>query len=698
MSLSSEERISELREIFFESAQEQLQALNEEGLHLEKDPGNTELIRNIRRAVHTLKGDAAACGLKELSQLAHELEDVLTPEAAAHHGVFVAQVVFSAADTLEGMLTAYRRKLQPPNCTSLRKLIHGLGHPSPSSQNAGLCTGQETALPEKPFVPQFAWSEPEYLAIQQAAGKSLFNVAIEIDPQCAMPQAAVELARQVLLEAGTVLAFRPELPLARPVQLVEAAIASERDPEWILRKCRIPGIAANVVVQPLAASSQPSPTPPETTEARSAIEGETPGPSAPKVPENLLRVDAARVETVLDLLGELIISRSMLSQAIAEFGRRFPKDPLRLRFTDILARQSQVLTELQRSAMKIRMVPVAQLFRRFPRLVRDLGKQLGKDVVLQISGEDTDLDKSILDTLVEPIVHLVRNAVDHGIESPGKRAQAGKPSQGCVRLNAFHQANQVVIEISDDGSGIDLQRIAAEALRRGIVSQDELGQLSAAEQLQLIFAPGFSTSTEVTQVSGRGVGLDVVKSVLERMKGTVSVSTRPAEGATFQLRVPLTLAIIKALLFRAGQRIYALPLAAVHEIARCEEGEIHRVEHHQALQLRGEVLTVIRLTRLAEPSDGRKGKKLFMLIVTVAGRKFGLVVDRLIGEEELVIKPLDDQLISTELVSGASILGDGTVALILNLNAVIERFGRSQRDPFPSLVGVPPDQIMGAHA
>jgi two-component system chemotaxis sensor kinase CheA len=692
----SEERISELREIFFESAQEQLQTLNEEGLHLEKDPGNEALIRNIRRVVHTLKGDSAACGLKELSQLAHELEDVLTPEAAAHHGIFVAQVVFSAADTFEAMLAAYQHRLQPPDCVSLCEVIRGLAQPSPGSPSVTPGTGPANAQPG-PLVPQFAWSEQEYLAIQQAAGgKPLFNLAIEIDAQCAMPGAAVELARKVFLESGAVLAFHPELPLTQPARLVEAVLASERDLEWIERKCRIPGVAAKVVVQPLVVAERQTSVLSDTADPPTDGGNEPPVSSAPAVPENRLRVDAARVETVLDLLGELIISRSMLSQAITDFSRRFPKDPLRLRFGDILARQSQVLTELQRSAMKIRMVPVGQLFRRFPRLVRDLGKQLGKEVVLQMSGQETDLDKSILDALAEPIVHLVRNAVDHGIESPAQRAQAGKPPAGHIRLNAFHQANQVVIEISDDGSGIDLHQVTAEALRRGILAKDELAQLNDADRLQLIFAPGFSTSTQVTQVSGRGVGLDVVKSVLERMKGAVSLHTRPGEGATFQLRVPLTLAIIKALLFRVGQRLYALPLAAVHEIARCEETEIHRVEHHEALQLRGEVLTIIRLTRLGERAEGRKRKKLFILIVSVAGHKFGLVVDRLIGEEELVIKPLADQLISTELVSGASILGDGTVVLILNLNAVIEQFGRRRPAAFPGSAEASPGQIRGA--
>jgi two-component system chemotaxis sensor kinase CheA len=379
---------------------------------------------------------------------------------------------------------------------------------------------------------------------------------------------------------------------------------------------------------------------------------------------------------VLDLVGELIISRSMMQQTVRDFSRRFPRDPLRGRFHDILAQQTRVLNDLQRSVMKIRMVPVEQLFRRFPRVVRDVSKITGKDVRLHLSGQSTDLDKSILDALAEPMTHLVRNAVDHGIVAPASRVAAGKPEQGTIKLNAYYQANQVAIEISDDGGGIDPQRVADKALASGIVTREKLAAMDESEILNLIFEPGFSTAAQVTEVSGRGVGLDVVKTVLERMKGTVSVHTRLGEGTTFQLRVPMTLAIIKALMFRAGTQVFAVPIGNVLEITRASTDEIHRIDNHEVLSLREQVLTLVRLDCLGGQSGQNERRRSFVVVVAVAGRKFGLLVDHLLGEGELVIKPLDSDLISTSLVSGASIMGDGSVVLILDVAAIVEKSGK----------------------
>ncbi len=690
MSFFSEERASELRELFFESAQELLQALNDEGLELEKHPDDAEIIRTTRRTVHTLKGDSAACGFRELRELAHQLEDVLTPEIAARGAV--AQVVLSAADVFEAMLSAYRSGSPLPDAARLRQLIRALAEqPAPAAAHA--------------FAPSFAWSEYEQLIIRQGVnGGTLFNVAVEIDRQCAMRDAALQLVRNALQQAGRVLVIHPEDDAAT-VDVVEAVIASPRDQQWITRQCRVPAIVSNIVVEPYQKSSArpaaSAPAPPamgnsepapaalpslSDLSAAKVMAAPVAGTSSDAEPtlaqapthstsENLLRVDAERIDAVLNQVGELIIGKSMLHQAISDFNRRFPKDPLRLKFTDLLAQQAQVLNELQRSVMKIRMVPLEQLFRRFPRVVRDVAKLQDKQVVLEINGQDTDLDKSILDALAEPMTHLVRNAVDHGIESPAERVAAGKPAQGVVRLNAYHQGTHVVIEVSDDGRGIDHQRVGAKAVEHGVITGEELGHMTDNEILELIFEPGFTTAATVTEVSGRGVGLDVVKTVLERMKATVSVQTQLGSGTTFQLKVPLTLAIIKALLFHFGERLYAVPLGSVLEITRATEDDIHRVGDHEVLRLREEVLTLVRLTHLAPGTSGRT-RRMFVIVVALAGRKFGLLVERLMGEQELVIKALDDHLVATDLISGASILGDGTVVLILNIAATVEKLGR----------------------
>jgi two-component system chemotaxis sensor kinase CheA len=400
-------------------------------------------------------------------------------------------------------------------------------------------------------------------------------------------------------------------------------------------------------------------------------------------------VDAERIDSVLNLVGELILAKSMLQQALLEFGQRFPKDVLRGKFADAMVFQGRVLNDLQHSVMKIRMVPVEQLFRRFPRIVRDVGRQCGKEVELMVRGGQTDLDKSILDAIAEPLTHMVRNAVGHGIETAEERVRNGKRPQGTLRLGAYHQGNQVVIEISDDGRGIDPEKVRQRALSQGLLTAAQAARLTEAETLDLILQPGFSTAEEITELSGRGVGLDIVQSVLGRLKGTVQIETALGRGTTFRMRLPLTLAIIRALLFRVEQRLYALPLNTVAEIARTVEENIRQVEHYDVLQLRDDVLPLLRLG--PQPPDGPETarRKVFVLVIHSGDRKFGVIVDELEGEEELVIKALDDQSITTDLVSGASILGDGRVVLILNMIALMDRFTRGRSDPTtPRMAGL----------
>ena len=693
MDFFADERIKELRNLFFESAQELLQALNEEGLSLEKNPSDPEVVRNVRRTVHTLKGDSAACGYRELSELSHALEDVLTPELAKRSGTQLADLVLSAADTFDAMLAAYRNNLQPPAGDSLREMIQKVVSP-------------EQATAASPLAPKFDWTEYEQLLIAKSAvrGQHVYNVALALDPQNPMRAAAVQLVRNVMQEVGTVLVMHPdENTPGTTVETIEAAICSHHEKDWIEKKCNIPAVVTRIHVvtvntEPAAQAAVPVTTPNVTSSPAPAVPALiVPEPEAdllgilndepvPAVQhasrplssaaENILRVDSERIDNVLDLLGELIIGKSMLLQTLGEFTRRFPKDPLRARFADAMAFQQQVLNKLQRSVMKIRMVPVEQLFRRFPRVVRDVAKTQGKDVELVLEGETTDLDKSILDSLAEPMTHLVRNAVDHGIESPGERRAKGKPPLAKIKLDAYHQANQVVIEISDDGRGIDTQRLVNKAIQTGVITAEEAGRLNEAEKLQLIFEPGLSTAEIVTEVSGRGVGMDIVKACMERLKGSVSIQTEIGKGTTFRLKLPLTLAIIKALLFRVGERLFAIPLTSVLEISRVDDSDIHLVDHHEVIKLREEVLTLVRLQSIGTPSVNGKGKH-FIVVVSLGERKFGLIVDRMVGEEELVIKALDDSYVDTEMVSGASILGDGTVVLILNLTAVVERLGRA---------------------
>ena len=691
MTFPSDEQASELRELFFESAEEILQRMNEAGLALEQHPSDVEQLREIRRAVHTLKGDSAACGYRQLSELAHGLEDVLTPELAQQHAGLIAEVILTAADTFHEMLAAYRNNLQPPAGGALREHINRLlNKPTAQAESA-------------PVEATFEWTEYERLTIADAIrhGENVYNIALQLDPETLLPAAAFELARKALESAGKILAIRPEGGVPGENNwLIEAALSTKKPADWIRKHCHVPSVVAKISVD----RTPVLPSPPrdlleilveseaaavaagvksgrESVTAKEKEEDEAHEAAAPAglahaASENTLRVDAGRIDTVMNLVGELIIGKSMLQRALTDFERRHPKDPARGKLADVLGFQSRVLGELQKSVMKIRMVPVEQLFRRFPRIVRDVARLRNKDIGLDIAGQNTDLDKGILDALADPLAHLVRNAADHGIESAAEREAAGKPARGTISLNAYHDGDQVVIEVSDDGRGLDRDKIVRKAAERGLITAEAGSQLNESEALQLIFTPGLSTAEEVTEISGRGVGLDVVKAALETLKGTVELESQPGKGATFRLLVPLTLASIQALLFRVHGRLYAVPLASVAEITRITEDAIHRVDDHEVFQLREQIMTLVRLDRLEPHSVGERTRRLFVIVIGSGGRRFGLAVDSLMGEEELVIKALEDHLVTSPLVSGASILGDGTVVLILNVPAVVSHLSR----------------------
>jgi two-component system chemotaxis sensor kinase CheA len=689
-----DERGSELLDLFFETSQELLQALNEGALRLEKTPGDEEIVRSIRRTVHTLKGDSAACGLRELSELAHQFEDALSLEGSAGLAE-VAAIAFESADLFVEMIAAYRSGGALPSTAQLSGKIQSLTAQSEQAAGGSKKTKDDKASTVSSGRSGAVWTEQETQAMAQAqaSGQDVMLVFVRIDAHCAMPIAARQLIHNAVAAMGQIIAVQPDAKSPAAAKHVEFVLASAHSAEQVAAKCKIPTIVQDATAEVLlpanaehsADSSEctPSEAPAENAPAIPAASEmpSTPSPSAavPAVtvtPENVLRVEAGRIDNVLNLVGELIIGKSMLQQALNEFSKHYPKELLRGKFADAMAFQSRVLNDLQRSVMKIRMVPADQLFRRFPRMVRDVARQCEREVNLAISGHDTDLDKGILDAIAEPLTHLVRNAIGHGIESAEDRRRLGKPAHGTVSLNAYHQGNQVVVEVSDDGRGIDVKKIRNKAIQLGLTTPHEADRLSEAEILDFIFRPGFSTAEQITEVSGRGVGMDVVQSVLHRLKATVNVETRLGQGTTFRLKLPLTLAIIKALLFWVERRLYAIPLNAVVEISRTFEAEVHQVDNYEVLQLRNQVLPLLRLGRPA-PREDRKAK-LFVLVISVGERKYGLIVDELDGEEELVIKALDEQTFSTDLVSGASILGDGRVVLILNLPAVVEHVARSR--------------------
>jgi two-component system chemotaxis sensor kinase CheA len=618
----------------------------------------------------------------------------LSPQIGQQAGGKLAEVVLEAADCFSAMLGAYQRNIEPPPAEPLRALIRSLLTAPAQPTKKG---------PEPKVSAHFAWTEYEQLMISEAIhrGETVYNIALRIDPNSLMHAAAFQLIRNVLHGCGTVIALRPEdNSAAATVEIVEAALATSQPEERLKQRCQIPAIVSELRVERMShidasehellgdiLEAQAADATAQTKDHTAHADGSKPsaqGSAATAVVESTLRVDSARIDAVMNLVGELIIGKSMLNRTLTEFDKSHQHDPLRSKLSDALAFQSRVLDELHKCVLKIRMVPVEQLFRRFPRLVRDVAKQCGKDIALDLSGQNTDLDKGILDSLAEPLMHIVRNAVDHGIESAEDRIAAGKAARGTIYLNAYHQGTQVVIEVRDDGRGIDLAQIREHAVKRGLMKAEDAQRLPDNEVLNLIFEPGFSTAAEVTEVSGRGVGMDVVRTVMDRLKGTVHISSSKNRGTTIQLRAPLTLASIQTLLFRVGGRLFAVPLSSVVEITRITDEEIHRVDRREVLRLREQVLTLVRLNKLSQihavespAAETTKKKRNFVIVIGAAEKRFGLLVDSLVGEEELVIKALPSDIIASDLVSGASILGDGTVVLILNVPAVLQRLSRS---------------------
>jgi two-component system chemotaxis sensor kinase CheA len=460
--------------------------------------------------------------------------------------------------------------------------------------------------------------------------------------------------------------------------------------------------AAQAAVDALLAATHAAPTPPAPPAAAPAAPSRTapaPQPAAghehaagtvaapvaaaadPKrtAKNQTIRVDIERLDLLLNLVGELVINRTRISDIASTLGRELGGtsngrvDNALTQLAKDLSESSALLArttnEIQESIMKVRMVPIGQVFDRFPRMVRDLSKARGKDIGLEIAGAETDLDKTIVDEVGEPLMHLVRNCVDHGIEPPDVREAHGKPRHGKIRLNAYHEGNQVIVEVSDDGGGIDLARVREKAIRLGLISETD--RLTDREIIEQIFEPGFSTADQITDVSGRGVGMDVVKKNILRLKGVFDVDSVQGEGTRFTMKLPLTLAIIQALLVRVAEELYSIPLDSVIESQRIEASDVRTVHGGEVITLRGQVVPLIRVGEFFRLDAPRDPDKVMIVIVGLQGRQVGLVVDSFQGEQEIVIKPLSDVIGRIAGISGATILGNGSISLIIDVHSLV---------------------------
>ena len=710
--------------VFLAEADEQLQYLEDGLLDLEQSSDDPEVIAQIFRAAHTLKGSSATLGHEKMARLTHSMESVLDLVRKSQMDVTPAlmDLLFECLD----MLRILNREIATAqdsgaDITELDDRLldviesverQAVADGAAGEVAAGVAQGAPGPVPGGGAdravggwdVPPMGGEPEEATWTGQFTGPGDVHVKVRFAKTCPMPSVRAYQVIDRLSALGALAYSEPSvdrieagddvLDLVAVVEYdgealepVAQAIRSVTDVEDV-RVLQVSQIGSTrAAMQRAAAAQETAPLHGATGKTATAtaggaartVAGISPGKAtAASTGATTVRVDVARLDVLSNLVAELVIDRTHLAQLESRLAEKHGGDELVSELNRTSTHIGRLTTELQEAINKARMLPIDNVFKRFPRMVRDLAQKQGKEVELTIQGEDTELDRSVSEEIGDPLIHLLRNAVGHGIESPEERVRAGKPPRGAVRLSAFRQENYIVLQVADDGRGIDPEMIRASAIRKGIIAEDAAARLSDRDAINLVFASGLSTAAKADDVSGRGVGMDIVRKNLEKLNGSISVDTAIGRGSTFTVKLPLTLAIIRALLVSLGQRIYAVPLNSVEEITRVEQSDINTVGGCEAIRPRGEVVPLLWLgdvfgvrghdqsARLSEP-----GQKVFAVIASSHEGKVGLAVDRLVGEMEIVIKSLGTFVGNVPGVSGVTILGDGRVALIVDVPSLV---------------------------
>lgn len=688
---------SEYIALFLEEAGEQIDILEQDILQLEQSPSQ-EILNEIFRAAHTLKGSSRAMGFTAMGELTHAMEDVFDALRKGEISVSTEMVnrLFDALDTLKAMRDQIA-EVGSSDITcdelvqNLRRILEGTVHkasrpaPTPAQPSPAASTTINLQEHER---------EAALTAIEN--GLSVYQFTVRLAEDTLMKSVRALMVLQAIdANGGAVLASNPDEEALDNEQFgdtFELLVATDKPADSLRTVLLQISEIRDVEVKPWGegasaiATAQPSPAtgsttapsaeeeniePPASSFVPSAGEPEKTAGRSPTVSQTV-RVDVQRLDTLLNLVGELVIDRTRVAQLGREFEARFQHDEMVDSLQETAAHIGRITDELQEQIMKARMLPIEHVFNRFPRMVRDLAQKFGKDVRLIMEGQETELDRSVIEIISDPLIHMLRNSVDHGIEPPDEREAMGKPRQGTIRIGARHEENYILIEIEDDGRGMDPAQLRETAVRKGILTREAADRLSDREAFNLIFAPGFSTAKQVTEVSGRGVGMDIVRSNIQRVGGIVEVDSTPGKGSRFSIRLPLTLAIIRALLVRVASEVYAIPLSSVLETLKIHPDSVQFVGGRPVIVLRGRTLPLVSLqTHFYGEHFGmsscRGEEPMFVVVVGLGERQLGLVVNHLIGEQEIVIKSLSRHLGEIGGVSGATILGDGRIALILEV-------------------------------
>jgi len=650
----------EYKGLFLDESQVQLQEWEEALLSLEKAPADRELINRIFRAIHTLKGSAGFVGMAPLQKLAHEIETGLQAVRDGQAALCpeMVQILFEGLDASRKLVDAFASGAPLVDAVeSIRAKLEGI---SP----AGIPPIDSAGAP---------------IAVQrESTERNLLQIGIQIDAPSTERYLRSLLVHSRLEDLGTVVMVTPSLEdlRMRGEEFVYVVVLETEKAEEQVMKALLLDQVKVMQIKSVKGSASGSQRP----DAESiAAQGKSSDELYARVArsDNMVRVPASKLDAMLNLVGELVIQNAGFISIAGELKTVFGRSPLIAKLEERSEQLARVARELQDAVMKVRMLPVATVFNRFQRVVRDLSRNRGKEVRLDIYGEETEIDKKVIDRMGEPLVHLVRNAVDHGIEGPDDRRATGKNPTGLVRLGAYQEGDRICVEISDDGRGLDRERIIAKGIEKGLITSQDAQGMSNEAAFGLIFLPGFSTAEQVTDISGRGVGLDAVKRFVEEMDGAVQVRSSMGKGTTVKITLPLTMAIIRTILVQTSSCYFAIPISLVREIIKVDPRTCRSLHRETVVQLRDEILSLVPLRELLRIGDngGSSGEEAqeaqSVVVVDYEGHRIGVIVDRLLGITEIVIKSLSRHYREIEGLVGASILGNGAIALILDVEAIM---------------------------
>ena len=677
-------------DMFLDESHEHLQSLNEGLLRLEENMEEIGAVNDIFRNAHTLKGMSATMGFAKIAELTHEMEDVLdlVRKEQLKLNEDIMDTLFKCLDSLEQMVDSVGNGEAEDvvDVTDLVAKLSSISKGTPPPAAAAPAAAAPAAAEAAAAGSELDIDEIDLDVMKKAkeAGLHIYHVKVTLMETCVLKAARSVMVMHALDEVGDVIKSIPaaeDLEQEKFERSFDVVVTTANDTEAVQNAVDTVSEIEDIAVEELdpdqfdkAAEAAPAATPAAAAAPAAAEPAKKAAPAAAKPAaapakkqhqSQSVRVDIEKLDTLMNLMGELVINKVRLEQ----IGQTHRMSDL----METLEQMDRVTGDLQNIVMKVRMVPVSAVFNRFPRMVRDVSKELGKEINLTIEGEETELDRTVIDEIGDPIMHLLRNSLDHGVESPDKREAKGKPRVGEVGLIARHEGNNVVIMITDDGAGINADVIRRKAVEKGMISQDEADRLDDADAVRLIFLPGFSTAEQITDISGRGVGMDVVRSKIEALSGHVDVETHIDEGSVFKIKLPLTLAIIQAMLVQVQDEMYAIPLGSIDSTINIEPSDIQTVQNKEVIVLRGEIIPIIRMEEALQVPHTKDSDELFVVVVHAGEAKAGIVVDNLIGQQEIVIKTLGNLFAGLKLFGGATVLGDGKVALILDVATMIQQ-------------------------